>query len=442
MFDTLDRAVDAALNLSFDALTTPERLALLERCERLRRRLPAIEHPLVNQLAADASCEELGGSLPGALADRLLITGAQASRRIDEASELGPRRSLTGEPLEPALPAVAAAQRTGDLGPAQVQVIREFCRHLPDHIDIETAVHAENHLTNLGCTHRPDDLAKLATKPTECLNPDGDYSDTDRARRRSLTLGPQDRDGMSKISGWLDPKARAAVDAVLARWAAPGMANPADDIPHLTGTPSQEAIDADNRSAGQRNHDALAAMCTNLLASGELGQHNGLPATIVISTSLTELEAAAGKAHTGGGTWLPIRDLIRLASHAHQYLRIYDGAKQITLFHAKRIATAGQRLVLYAHERGCSHPGCTVAAQLTEVHHVTDYAQTGRTDIDDLTLRCGPHHRILTNSTWTTRRNARGIIETIPPAHLDRGQPRVNHYHHPEDLLGQTGAEP
>lgn len=27
------------------------------------------------------------------------------------------------------------------------------------------------------------------------------------------------------------------------------------------------------------------------------------------------------------------------------------------------------------------------------------------------------------------------MIETLPPAHLDRGQPRTNSYHHPEKLL-------
>ena len=50
-FDALDASLDGVLGLDFDALTTPERLALLERCEKLRRRLPAAEHPLINELA-------------------------------------------------------------------------------------------------------------------------------------------------------------------------------------------------------------------------------------------------------------------------------------------------------------------------------------------------------------------------------------------------------
>ncbi|MGH3563210.1 MAG: HNH endonuclease signature motif containing protein, partial [Mycobacterium sp.] len=39
---------------------------------------------------------------------------------------------------------------------------------------------------------------------------------------------------------------------------------------------------------------------------------------------------------------------------------------------------------------------------------------------------------------WTTRKRSNGDIETIPPAHLDHGQPRTNTYHHPENLLRQS----
>jgi hypothetical protein len=109
------------------------------------------------------------------------------------------------------------------------------------------------------------------------VHPDGDFSDVDRARRRGLTIGKQEADGMSKISGLLDPEARATIDAVLAKWAAPGMCNPNDDAPCVDGPPSKAHIQNDQRSPAQRNHDALKAMGRSVLASGELGQHNGLP---------------------------------------------------------------------------------------------------------------------------------------------------------------------
>src|SRR5258707_26962 len=95
---------------------------------------------------------------------------------------------------------------------------------------------------------------------------------------------------MSRIHGLIDPECRATVEAVLAKWAAPGMCNPDDEAPCVDGEPSKEAAQGDARSQGQRNHDALKAMGRSVLASGELGKHNGLPATIIVSTTLQDLQ--------------------------------------------------------------------------------------------------------------------------------------------------------
>ncbi|MGV0041844.1 HNH endonuclease signature motif containing protein [Mycobacterium colombiense] len=432
--DALRAVVSRFREHSYDALTNPERLQMLEVLECEARKLQAPSHQLINQLGEQADSTELGGKLSWVLADRLHISRAEASRRIAEAADLGPRRALTGEPLPPVLPATAAAQRDGAIGADHVAVIRRLFHQLPESVDLETCVHAEKHLAAKATEFRPDQLAKLARRLMDCLNPDGSYTDEDRARMRGLVLGNQQADGMSRLSGWLTPEARASWEAVLAKLAAPGMCNPDDDTPAVDGAPSEEAVQRDTRTPGQRNHDGLNAALRAMLASGDLGQHNGLPASIVVTTTLTELEAAAGKGLTGGGTILPMSDVIRLARHAHHYLAIFDKGKALALYHTRRLASPGQRIVLYAKDRGCSHPGCDVAGYYCEVHHVEDWARTHRTDIDQLTLACGPHHRLLEKG-WATRKRANGDTEWIPPPHLDRGQPRTNTFHHPEDLL-------
>ncbi|MBV9320149.1 MAG: DUF222 domain-containing protein, partial [Mycobacterium sp.] len=264
----------------------------------------------------------------------------------------------------------------------------------------------------------------------------GQFSDADRARRRGLTVGKQEADGMSFLRGYLTPAARAALEAALAKLAAPGMANPYDPTPVLDGTPSQEAIDRDARSPAQRHHDGLYAALRAVLASGELGAHNGLPASIIVTTTLQELETGAGKGLTGGGTLLPMTEVIGLARHAHHYLAIFDHGRAIGLYHTKRLASPGQRIVLYAKDRGCSHPSCDVPGYFCEVHHVTDYALCRTTDVNDLTFGCGGHHPLVEPGGYTTRKRANGDTEWIPPPHLDRGQPRTNLFHHPEKLLG------
>jgi hypothetical protein len=435
VFDALEADLDRALELSFDALTTPERLAMLQRCESVRRRLPAVEHPLVNQIGEQADPAELGGKLTATLANRLRISGAEASRRVHEAADLGERKGITGQPLPPVLAATAAAQRGGSIGSAHVAVIRGFWHRLPDFVDAETRDKAEAQLARLAREHRPDELAKLADRLTDCLHPDGNFTDVDRARRRGLTLGNQDIDGMSPLRGWLTPEARATLEAVLAKLGAPGMANPDDQTPALDGTPGDEQIQRDSRSTAQRNHDGLNAALRALLASGKLGQHNGLPASIIVTTTLRDLEAAAGQGITGGGTLLPMSDVIRLARHAHHYLVIFDHGRAIGLYHTKRLASPGQRIVLYAKDRGCTRPGCDLPGYYCEVHHVEDWADTHSTDINQLTLACGTDHALVGSGGWVTRKRGNGNTEWIPPPHLDYGQPRINTMHHPEKLL-------
>ncbi|MGE5694749.1 MAG: HNH endonuclease signature motif containing protein, partial [Candidatus Sericytochromatia bacterium] len=92
--------------------------------------------------------------------------------------------------------------------------------------------------------------------------------------------------------------------------------------------------------------------------------------------------------------------------------------------------------------RGCTRPGCNVPAYWCQVHHATkDWAQGGHTDIDDLTLACGPDNRLITDGGWRTRKRDDGTTEWIPPADRDHGQRRTNTYHHPERMRKDADGE-
>jgi hypothetical protein len=130
--------------------------------------------------------------------------------------------------------------------------------------------------------------------------------------------------------------------------------------------------------------------------------------------------------------------VIRLASHAHHYLSVFDKHTREPLYlgRTKRLASAGQRIVLHAIDRGCTKPGCTAPGYLCQVHHAElDWAEGGLTNITDETLACGPHNRLVMEGGWRTRKRRDGTTEWIPPPHLDSGQSRVNNYHHPERYL-------
>ncbi len=418
--------------------TTAERTAATYELECLGRRLPTLRHRLVNGIA-EVAIEELGErSLSTALSTLLRISKAEANRRIKEGKDLGPRAAMTGEPLEPLLTNTAAAQRRGLIGPEHVQIIRTFFKRLPGFIDHDTREAAETQLAELACGLPPEELRAAANQLAIMLDQDGELSDADRARRRYFAIGKQQPDGMSPLHGNVDPELRGLLEAVNAKWAAPGVCNPDDQDPCIDGEPTPAARTSDLRSTGQRQHDALKALCRAMLASGQLGSHKGLPVTMVISTTLAELESGTGHAVTGGGTLLPMAEVIRQAAAAHQYLAVFDDHTQEALYlgRSKRLASKAQRIVLYARDRGCTFPGCTAPAYHCEVHHRDrDWADGGETNIDDETLACGVDNRRVEPGGWTTRKRKDGRTEWIPPPNLDTGQTRVNNYHHPERYL-------
>jgi uncharacterized protein DUF222 len=88
------------------------------------------------------------------------------------------------------------------------------------------------------------------------------------------------------------------------------------------------------------------------------------------------------------------------------YLVIFDRHIETPLYlgRTRRIASPGQRIVLHAKDRGCSYPGCTAPGYQCQVHHATaDWADGGQTNIDEETLACGPHNRLVTKDGWKTR---------------------------------------
>ncbi|APE14195.1 HNH endonuclease signature motif containing protein [Mycolicibacterium pallens] len=442
--EALRIAHDELAALSVESLSHRELLGVLGELEVLTRQLPAQSHRILARLAAEASPQRLGAkTLPELIATRLRVSLAEAKGRVRDAKNLGPRRSLAGEPLAPVLELTATAQAAGDIGPEHVAIIGRFFKELPDWVDPHTRSQAEADLVVNARGLTPEELKQIAERLNALIDQDGPMpDDTARARKRGLYIGRQQSDGMTPVHGLLDPLGLATLEAVTAKLAAPGMCNPNDESPCISGTPSHDQIAGDDRSAAQRNHDALTAMGRSMLSSGELGQHNGLPAMIIVSTTLQNLTDAAGVGVTAGGSLLPMSDVIRLASHAHHSLVVFDKhtARPLYLGRSKRIATADQRIVLLSRDRGCTRPGCTVCGYDCQVHHITSWAAGGPTDVDKMVLACPGDNR-LADDGYRVRIGLDGSVEWIPAPENDVGQARTNMYHHPERMLTTSDAD-
>ncbi|OBB70702.1 MULTISPECIES: HNH endonuclease signature motif containing protein [Mycolicibacterium] len=441
----LRAAFDAVAACDVDLLDQPNLLAALDDLETLGCQLPTMNHRLLARLQAESTPQQLGAkSWKEVLTVRWRISGSEAHRRLTEARLLAPRQALTGPSLPPLLPATAAAQSLGCVTGEHVEVIRKAVDKLPAWVDTATREQFEITLVRTAAGVGPKELKDAADLTLFLLDQDGpEPDDTERARKRGVTKYKQRPDGMVDLRATMTPEAWAVWEVLFAKYAAPGMCNPEDPEPCTSGTPSQAQIDNDYRSLAQRQHDAMLAIGRIALMSGDLGQLNGLPVSIVVRTTLQDLESRAGVGTTGGGTVIPIKDVIRMAGHANHYLAVFDRAtgSALDLFRTKRIASPAQRIMLIARDGGCTKPGCTIGAYGCQAHHVdADWIDGGNTNVDELGLACGPDNRSVgTNDGWTTRMNDQHEVEWIPPPQLDTGQARINYHHRPERLLTPPG---
>ncbi|WP_155293492.1 HNH endonuclease signature motif containing protein, partial [Rhodococcoides fascians] len=113
-----------------------------------------------------------------------------------------------------------------------------------------------------------------------------------------------------------------------------------------------------------------------------------------------------------------------------------ENGSPINLARTARTVTAKQKRALTARDHGCAFPGCGKPAAWTEGHHIWHWTDGGPTDMNNLVLLCGFHHRLIHHSDWevfiaadnhpcggTSR--LRGIV---PPATVDPSrEPRQSH---------------
>jgi hypothetical protein len=433
LLDTVDEAYAEMRGLSCDEVGSGFRVQMAERLETQERTNRGLMYRVFGEMADPPDEVAPLPALFDQLWARLRITPKEITRRMKVAARIRPRRSLTGPPLPPELPAVAQAVQAGVIGEDHLQVITRAMDVLPscvtpvERADVEASLVGE-------ATKSDADIVKASAKLIDAIfNPDGDYDETDRARRRAVVVGPQGRDGMSRLSGWVDPETRSYIDTSAAA------VRPGRHLPD--GTLAQVR---DDRSPAQRCHDGIKLGLKAGIASGQLGAHRGHPVTVIARTTLAELNQAAhavtnpniampAPARTGGHSVLPMRDLIRMAAEGIHYLAVFDDHSDRPLYlgRQKRIATTDQRIICYARDGGCTRPNCSQPGYHCEVHHAVDWAAGGPTDADLLYFACGPDHDRVTNGHWQTT-----VTDTGRLAWTNGTQPPdINHAHHPEELL-------
>jgi hypothetical protein len=433
--DAIDAAHDVLGGTSSDLVSNNFRVNVAERLETQDRVNRGLMYRFFAEIANPPDGSQFVPIVRGMLWARLRITPKEITRRFKLAARIRPRRSLTGQPIAPELPELANAVQAGTVGEDHIRAVCRAVDVLPSCVSPTDVADAERALVWHATKVDAGVVTKLGQQIADYLNPDGTFTDEDRARRRGLHLGPQGPDGMSRLEGLLDPEARAYFEAIEAA-VRPGR--------HEPDGGQEERQVRDERTPAQRCHDAFKLGMETAIASGELGLHRGHPVTVIVTTTLAELEQAANAAagasvpmpapaRTGGGSRLPMSDLIRMAAKAIHYLAVFDNHTERPLYlgRQKRIATADQRLICHARDRGCTRPNCLEPGYHSEVHHAPDWAQGGQTDADKLFFACGCHHGAASRGELHTVVTGNGRLGWTNGS----GPPEINHAHHPDELL-------
>lgn len=401
-----------ASRATLSGLGPTELLQFARGLEQTRNSLAAIDHALINALEDTHAAQILTKRNTVTLvADTLNISRADAHQRVEAAKSLGERSTLTGQSLPPARPYLAERQATGRVTRAQAQVIYRTLNHLDGRADITPAQldDAETILVNHTDTLGPKDLEHLAAEITDRLDPDGDEPrDEERRRQRALHLHDS-----GKISGHCTPDVLAKLRAVLDPLAAPK---------------PKDASGQDTRTAAQRMHDALLDACNRLLDSQTLPRHSGIRGTVITTIRLEDLMNQCGYATSTHGVRIPVHDLLAEAAHLKFLPAVLDSNGVVLhLGHSPRVASDRQFAALVARDGGCSFPGCDVPPEWCQVHHVIEWQHGGPTNIDNLTLVCGYHHREFETRSWESVMIG-GLPHWRPPIWIDQARTPVLHH--------------
>jgi len=291
----------------------------------------------------------------------LRVSRGDASSRLKALDAAGELLSMQGEKLPPKCPTAAEALAEGAIGLAHMDVMLKVRDKIPHKSAPEVYDVVDAWLTDNARTLTPTELEVCGREVLARVDPDGSLTDdADRRRNRGLSDGGQGLDMMAKITGNLDPQTLALFRTVMDVWAAPGMNNPDDP--------------------NQRQHDAFKAILKTILEYKLLStSHRGLPVQVIITMTKQQLDEAAGIAHTASGVDLPVKDALELAARSDWSLAVFANHSADVLYfaRAKRTAQQGQRMALFAKDRGCTSPGCRNPISWTEIHHTTAWADGG-----------------------------------------------------------------
>ena len=380
------------------------------------------------------------------------------------------RRSLGAAEVLDEMPSLRGAVDSGEVPLANAERLADAARRTaPDAVD------SASDLLAMARELPPDRFAREAGAWAQRHQSDHGHSDWINKRRRRYLKTWKQQDGMVRLDGLLDPETGTRIcnrlqdtaeelhrqDQQTARTCgadssdgegpaggesptggdapASGQALSPDEGTAAWGRTSPEGLAASGGPASSnkatdaggstgsesgRSWDQLRADALDLLTSGAAddkgrGSSGGRPrAEVIVVADIGVLtgDDPAGRCEIPGAGPVPPEVLQRIACDAQLTGLLFSDGKPLRHGATVRTATTAQWRMLIARDRGCI--GCGAEPSQCQAHHITPYAHTRRTDIENLVLVCWRCHHNIHDHHWrVVHRRGKPALE--PPDPLD-----------------------
>jgi hypothetical protein len=304
------------------------------------------------------------------------------------------------------VPKIAKAFEAGQLSFDKVRQITTVATPATDEFLLEIAQGASG-----------AQLARICRSLRRIAEADAPEEANEHLSRRGIWMH-WDEHGMLELVARLTSEDAAVVQAALESiTGSRPVAEPADD-----GVKDP----ADDRWAARRV-DALVAMCEHVVAGGA---ENLVTSTasrqIVVHIDVGVLtgEANGGRCFVEGGSPLAAGAARRIGCDAEVIGVIERNGLPIDVGRKQRMLPDRLRLALHVRDRFCRFPGCGVPAYRTEAHHHEHWALGGETNLGNLLLLCGFHHRRHHSGAYRIRKTAEGFCFETDDGHVIQPPPR------------------
>ena len=408
--------------LSFSASSDSALLEAQRQLALARRQLDVasaaiaaeIAHRSRRELGYDGLAQRMGARSPQALVQ--VTTGASAA----EARRLVSVGTAVSAPPSWLAP-LTAALSDGRLTLEAFDLIRTALGIPDDSVSVDALASAARTLADLAPTLTLERLTSRARELRDELDVAGvELRESQRRERRYFRLHQQ-HDGMTRVTGLLDPESAAVLVGALDAATSPRRGGPRF-VDAADSAWAKRVLD-DSRTTEQLSLDALVELVDVavrargvavpgtrrsdvrvLVTQADLDRREGVG---FIEGQVASVSVATVEKHACDGGLVPIL--------------FADDGRTLNLGRSQRLHSGRQRIAIASRDGGCRFPQCERPPGWCEVHHITPFGEGGATDVADGVLLCRHHHMLVHNNRWRISRTG-AAYKLIPPASIDPRQ--------------------